>query len=90
MVYCGGNDPISNTIIQYNPESGDWSELPRSPVWAFAVTSLNGQLVLAGGWGDDARITVWDSGHNKWVHPYPLPCLLDKLVQLLWATRTIS
>ena len=71
MVYCGGTDAFSNTVIQYNPESGDWSELSGSPVEAFAMTSLNGQLVLAGGWGGDARITVWDSGRSKWVHPYP-------------------
>ena len=71
MVYCGGNDPYSNTVIQYNPESGDWSKLPRSPVMAFAMTSLNGKLVLAGGWVDDARITVWDSGRSEWVRPYP-------------------
>ena len=70
MVYCGGNDSSSNTVIQYNPESGDWSELPRSPVVGFAMTSLNGQLVLAGGWGD-ARMTVWDSGRSEWVHAYP-------------------
>ena len=71
MVYCGGNDALSNTVIQYNPEIGDWSELPRFPVMGFAMTSLNGQLVLAGG-GGNARITVWDSGRSKWVHPYPL------------------
>ena len=71
MVYCGGDDPSSTTVIQYNSESGDWSELPRSPVEAFAMTSLNDQLVLAGGDGGDARITVWDSGRSKWVHPYP-------------------
>ena len=35
------------------------------------MTSLNGQLVLAGGVGGDARITVWDSDRSKWVHPYP-------------------
>ena len=70
MVYCGGNDPTSNTVIQYNPESGDWSELPRFPVVGFAMTSLNGQLVLAGG-HDNTRIRVWDSGHSEWVHPYP-------------------
>ena len=70
MVYCGGNDLDTNVVIQYNPESGDWSKLPRSPVKAFAMTSLNGQLVLAGGEGGDARITVWD-GRSKWVHPYP-------------------
>ena len=71
MVYCGGTDPLSNTVIQYNPESGEWSELPRPPVMGFAMTLLNGQLVLAGGIGDDARITVWDSGRSKWVHSYP-------------------
>ena len=71
MVYCGGNNPYSSSVIQYNPESGDWSELPRFPVSGFAMTSLTGQLVLAGGVGGDARITVWDSGRSKWVHPYP-------------------
>ena len=70
MVYCGGND-TTNVVIQYNPRSGDWSELSRSPVAAFAMTSLNCQLVLAGGGGDDTRITVWDSGRSEWVHPYP-------------------
>ena len=73
MVYCGGTDTI-DVVIQYNPDSGDWSELPRSPVKSFAMTSLNGQLVLAGGvggGGDDAKIRVWDSGHSEWVHPYP-------------------
>ena len=70
MVYFGGTN-TTNVVIQYNPESGDWSELPRSPVTAFAMTSLNGQLVLAGGGGGDTRITVWDSGRGEWVHPYP-------------------
>ena len=70
MVYCGGTD-TTNVVIQYNPRSGDWSELPRSPVAAFGMTSLNGQLVLAGGSSGDTRITVWSSGRSEWVHPYP-------------------
>ena len=70
MVYCGDNDDV----VQYNPESGDWRKLPRSPVTSFAMTSLNGQLVLAGGIGDDARIRVWDSGQSEWAYPYsPMP-----------------
>ena len=69
VVYCGGNH-LSSHVIQLTPENGDWSELSRPPATAFAITSLNGQLVLAGGEGD-ARIRVWDSGHSKWVHPYP-------------------
>ena len=71
MVCCGGTDRTMNVVIQYNPESGDWSELPRSPVICFAMTSLNGQLVLAGGGVGDTSIRVWDSGHSEWVHPYP-------------------
>ena len=71
MVYCGGTDLDAIVVIQYNSESGDWSELPRPPVKGFAITSHNGQLVLAGGWVGDARITVWDRRHSKWVHPYP-------------------
>ena len=41
------------------------------PVGDFAMTSLNGQLVLAGGDGDGTKITVWDSDRSEWVHPYP-------------------
>ena len=71
MVYCGGTD-YTNVVIQSNPESGDWSELPRSPVTCFAMTSLNGQLILAGGHPSGTSIRVWDSGRSEWVHPYPL------------------
>ena len=65
MVYCGGNI-ISDDVLQYNPVSG---ELPSPPMKWFAMTSFNDQLVLASGY--DTRITVWDSGCSKWVHPYP-------------------
>ena len=71
IAYCGGNDATYNFVIQFTPESGDWSKLPRSPVRRFGMTSLNGQLVLAGGSGNDAKIRVWDSGRSKWVYPYP-------------------
>ena len=85
MVYCGGNYS-SIGVVRYNPESGKWSKLPSPPVTLtslhdqfvndFAMTSFNDQLVLAGahGNGNDTRITVWDSGHSKWIHPYlPIP-----------------
>ena len=79
IVCIGGGDwnvDDSEYIVQqYSPESGEWSKLPRAPVLGFAVTSLNDQLVLAGGAGSDGggddRITVWDSGRGKWGHPYP-------------------
>ena len=69
MVYSGGY--YSGYVLQYNPVSGEWSELPSHPVNGFAMTSFNDQLVLAGGGRGNDRITVWDSGHSKWVHPYP-------------------
>ena len=68
MVYCGGDNSTSFTPVQYNPESGEWSVLPSAPKRGFSMTSLNG-LVLVG--GDDNKITVWDSGRNEWVYPYP-------------------
>ena len=60
-------------VVEYSPESGEWSKLPRAPVCGFAMTSLNGQLVLIGNHstGDEDRITVWDSGRGEWAHPYP-------------------
>ena len=59
-------------VQQYNPDSGEWNKLPEAPVRGFAMTSLNGQLVLAGGGaGVSGRITVWDSGRGEWAHPYP-------------------
>ena len=71
MVYCGGNNPLSGVVLQYNPESGDWSKLPEPPVSGLAMTSLNGQLVLVGGSCGDNKLRVWDSGRSQWVRPYP-------------------
>ena len=76
MVYVGdvgdGTASAECQVVEYSPESGEWSKLPRAPVRGFAMTSLNGQLVLAGGGGgDNHRIAVWDSGRGEWAHPYP-------------------
>ena len=72
MVYCGGNNGGHCEVIQYSPESGDWSELPTPSAYGFGMTSLNGQLTLVGGRvGDDPTIRVWDSGRREWVQPYP-------------------
>ena len=74
VVYVGGSDGLNDYIVQqYSPESGEWSLLPEAPVSGFAMTSLNGQLVLVGNHirGDKDRITVWDSGRGEWAHPYP-------------------
>ena len=75
MVYVGdvggGLATAKCQVLEYSPESGKWSRLPRAPVRGFAMTSLNGQLVLTGSAGISDKITVWDSGHGEWAHPYP-------------------
>ena len=75
MVYVGdvggGSGSAECQVVEYSPESGEWSKLPRAPVRGFAMTSLNGQLVLAGSSSSGDRIAVWDSGRGEWAHPYP-------------------
>ena len=71
MVYCGGGEDNA-TVIQYNAEVDNWNKLPNPPVKDCAMTSLNGQLVLAG--GDTNQITVWNSDTSEWVCRFrPMP-----------------
>ena len=70
-VYCGGNDVYSNVVVQYNPDGGEWSQLPKSPVSGFALTSLSDQLVLVGGAHSDEKVRVWDCDLREWIDPYP-------------------
>ena len=71
VVYCGGNNPYSRDVIQFTPANGAWNKLPKPPVCGFAMTSLNGQLVLAGGQAGDDRFRVWEGSRRDWVYPYP-------------------
>ena len=77
MVYVGdvggGSAGAKCHVMEYSPESGEWNKLPRAPVRGFAMTSLNGQLVLVGSHSavHGGSITVWDSGRGEWAHPYP-------------------
>ena len=73
MVYVGGSETTSGSIVQqYSPDRQEWSLLPEAHVRGFGMTSLNGQLVLVGNHGPSKdRLTVWDSGHGEWAHPYP-------------------
>ena len=68
-VYCGGNE--SADIVNYDPETGEWSKLTQTLVCGCAMTPLNGQLALVGCAGSRDKITVWDDEHSKWTHPYP-------------------
>ena len=74
--YVGGGGAV-NDVLEYHPVRGEWSELPRPPVWDFAMASLNAQLLLVGGEDDDGKILrVWKGARGGWAQPYPyLPTL---------------
>lgn len=80
VVYCSIDHFRHGIVKKYNMENGNWSKLPKPQVIRFAMTSFNGQLVLAGGentYGDDdddRRIWGWDIRNSKWVNRYkPMP-----------------
>ena len=77
-VYVGGGDAGSDhnrcTVMVYDITRDQYSTLPQYNAKYFAMTSLNSQLVLAGG-KDIAtskrtnQIAVLES--ERWTHPYP-------------------
>ena len=70
MVYVGKGGVIG--VLEYHPGSGEWSKLPTPLVGYFAMSSLNGQLVLVGGGGGEGKILrVWDGARGGWAQPYP-------------------
>ena len=73
VVYVGGGAGgfIGDDVLEYHPGSGEWSKLPTPPVVNFAMASLNGQLVLVGGSGDDEILRVWEGASGGWAQPYP-------------------
>ena len=74
-VYVGSE----RTILQYSIDHNQWSELPRPPQKDFTMAVLSGKLVLVGGFEASGifsqdvsnKISVWDHGARKWIHPYP-------------------
>ena len=67
-------DPEDQYIVQvYDPEGEEWSQLARCPVRLYGMTTVNNQLVLAGGRDSVLRtsnqIRVWDD--RSWTTPYP-------------------
>ena len=77
-VYVGGGDADSDhnrcTVMVYDITRDQYSTLPQYNAKWFAMTSLNSQLVLAGGYDIATRkvtnqIAVLEA--DKWTHPYP-------------------
>ena len=58
--------------MQYNPTTGEWSQLPKSTVRWFAMTSVKDKILLAGGGGGSTDIQLLDSENHHWTtHHYP-------------------
>ena len=70
QVYVGGGYARGNNneymVMRYDPSSGEWSQLPKSTERWFAMTSVKGQLLLAGGAGGSTAIQLWDSEGYRW------------------------
>ena len=75
LIYLGGGEAEGwtneYTVLRYSHRAGRWDKLPESPVCNFALASLNGQLVLVGGNGDDPRIAMLNEDATEWLFPFP-------------------
>ena len=78
-VYVGGGDAGWGTdnnhiVMTYDISTGKWATLPPYRTWGFAMTTINNQLVLVGGYEDGGKskvVGVWDADKKQWTHPYP-------------------
>ena len=77
-VYVGGGyaGSVNNYIVMtYDISTGKWATLPPYRARDFAMTSINNQLVLVGGFehgsGKNKVLGVWDADDKQWTHPYP-------------------
>ena len=81
-VYVGGGnagmlmrDRNDYTVMEYDIASIGWNKLPYTAC-GFAMTAVNNQLVLVGGWehplGPYSKVLgVWRAESKEWTHPYP-------------------
>ena len=75
-LYIRGGSNDNQNVLEYIPDCDQWTELPRTPVRAFTVATLKGQLVVVG--GDDKSthtlskaILTFDENSQQWVQSYP-------------------
>ena len=78
-VYVGGGDSGYGgdnryIVMTYDISTGKWATLPPYQARHFAMTAINNQLVLVGGYerGNSSKVLrVWDADKKQWTHPYP-------------------
>ena len=63
------------TVLVYDPQADNWSELPPYAFSWFAMTVLNNQLLVVGGQALTREKTdllgMWDENQRTWIHPLP-------------------
>ena len=80
------------TVMKLDLQREEWTKLPQYSAEYFAMTSLENQLVLVGGYDPVTRKknqSDWSALHlGQWTHPYPPMKLLVTLQQLSLSTTT--
>ena len=77
-VYVGGGwtgrKEDHYTVMAYNPQSCNWHTLPPYSATGFAMTTINNELVLVGGYYNLSAVGllgVWQTDNNQWTRPFP-------------------
>ena len=72
--YTGYGSDDKYIVMEYDISSGKWAKFPPYRACYFAMTAINNQLVLVGGWGHGGYskvLCVWRAESKEWTHPYP-------------------
>ena len=73
--YAGRGSDNNYLVMTYDISTGKWATLPPYRARYFAITAINNQLVLVGGYehggGRSKVVGVWDADNKQWTHPYP-------------------
>ena len=73
--YAGFNSDNKCIVMTYDISAGKWATLLPYRVRSFAMTAINNQLVLVGGFNHrnvkSKVLGVWDADYKNWRHPYP-------------------
>ena len=79
-VYVGGGytDYDDYIVFKYDPDTDNWSRLPRYQYRRFAISIINSHLTLVGGCDDRHKPTnqlaVYKPSSQHWTYPYhPMP-----------------
>ena len=82
-VYVGGGvtrsyDDVAHIVFKYDPDTDNWSRLPRYQYKRFAISIINSRLTLVGGFGDRLwptnQLAVYEPSSQHWTYPYhPMP-----------------